>query len=128
MQLERATVAELSPPEGTKTRSASSMRGLADLDALRVVLTGRSVIDSPRLWFPDREAVDDFLRLHAFDTDNPLDLEALDRLRHDAASYLAEHHGYQVPDGYHALPDCHALFLEASLGEGNKEAREGVKK
>src|SRR5687768_12874038 len=89
---------------------------LADLAALRLVLCGESVVDLARLWFADRADVDTFLRLCAFDTDNPIDLERLHELHEEALVYLRDVHEYRVPSQVEELSEIHDLFLLASSG------------
>jgi uncharacterized protein (TIGR04552 family) len=89
---------------------------LADLSALRVVLAGESVVDLPRLFFQDRQAVDTFLRTCGFDTDNPIDLAALREIHHDAVVYLAEQHNYRLPAQVEDLREIHDLFLLSASG------------
>ncbi len=95
-------------------QSGSPSRGLADLATLRLVLSGESFLDHNRCWFPDRTAVDDFLRLHQFDTDNPLDLGRLRELHAEATVYLTETHRYHMPPDVTEVEEIHDLFLAAS--------------
>ncbi len=97
-------------------RDASAIPRLADLAALRVLLTGESVIDGGRAWFRSREAVDEFLRLSGYDTDNPLDMARLQELHEDAVAYMTEVHGYKLPADVEEPADIHDLFLVASFG------------
>jgi uncharacterized protein (TIGR04552 family) len=87
---------------------------LADLAALRILLTGESVVDQTRWWFPDRAAVDDFLRLLGYDTDNSLDVARLEDLHHEAVTYLADIHRYRLPASIESPNEIHDLFLLAS--------------
>lgn len=88
------------------------------LMALRQALRGRSVVDMGRVYFDDRESVDQFLRLHQFDTDNPLDLQALGALHNDAIEYLADTLGLDLGPQLEELVDIHQLFLLASNSVG----------
>ena len=87
---------------------------LANLAALRLVLFGESAVDLPRLWFHDAIAVDDFLRLNGFDTDNPLDLNRLGELHHEATVYLTDVHKYRLPLQIEQPEAIHSLFLAAA--------------
>lgn len=91
---------------------------VADLAALRHVLSGASAIDSARVWFPDAAHVDSFLRLHQFDTDNPIDLARLQQLHHEATTYLTEAHRYRLPRAVEQPESIHALFLAAAHEPG----------
>jgi len=93
-----------------------SARVLAHVAAIRTALQGFSVVDSARVWFPDRAAVDAFLRLHAFDTDNPIDLRRLGDLHHEATVYLADTQRYRLPRDVEQPESIHDLFLHASHG------------
>lgn len=99
-------------------RDASAVRKLSDLAALRVVLTGESVIDSGRAWFRTRNEVDEFLRLSGFDTDNPIDMSRMQELHADALQYLSDVHGYKMPNEIEEPGEIHDLFLLASFGPG----------
>lgn len=100
--------------------SVGSLRGdhgavrLANLAALRMILFGESAIDLPRLWFHDAVAVDDFVRLNGFDTDNPLDLNRLNELHHEATAYLTDVHKYRLPLQIEQPEAIHSLFLAAA--------------
>lgn len=96
---------------------AVSVQGLADLTALKLVLFGESIVDLPRFWFTDRSACDEFLRLCAFDTDNPLDMTRLHELHHEATVYLTDTHRYRLPLQIEQPPEIHDLFLTAAAPE-----------
>jgi uncharacterized protein (TIGR04552 family) len=100
-------------------RDESAVRKLSDLTALRVILTGESVIDGGRGWFRTRDDVDEFLRLSGFDTDNPLDMSRMQELHEDALQYLADTHGYKMPNEIEEPAEIHDLFLTASFGPGH---------
>ncbi len=87
---------------------------IAGLGTLRLLLTGESVVDLQRFWFFSRSAVDRFLRLSQFDTDNPLDLDRLRDLHHQAVVYLTDIHQFQVPETVEQVNEIHDLFLMAS--------------
>ncbi|MEM6929370.1 MAG: TIGR04552 family protein, partial [Myxococcota bacterium] len=62
-----------------------------DVEALRVLLTGDSVIDWRRMVFPDVAAVDRFLATQLIDPEDPHDRERLRYVFNEAISYLEEH-------------------------------------
>lgn len=99
---------------------SSYSRSMADLAALRVILQGESVIDTSRLYFSDRTAVDQFLRLNGYDTDSPMDLERLWSIHQEAVAYLAEIHRYTLPREIEDPNEIHDLFLQASSGGSHK--------
>lgn len=102
--------------------SADTQR-LADLTALKLVLFGESVVDLARFWFSDRSAVDQFLRLTEFDTDNPLDLSRLHELHHEATVYLTDVHRYRLPLQIEQPAEIHDLFLAAASAETHRVQR-----
>src|SRR5206468_3670119 len=70
---------------------------LADLEQMRLILRGGSVVDWFRL---HHNAIDDvraFLALQGGDADDPDDQARLVELRAKAAKYLHDEHGYKIP-------------------------------
>jgi uncharacterized protein (TIGR04552 family) len=98
------------------TYDETTARKLADLAALRIVLTGDSVIDSGRLWFTGRESVDEFLRLSGFDTDSSIDMARIQEIHADAIAYLLDTHDVRMPAELEDPAEMHDLFLIASSG------------
>lgn len=97
-----------------KSRATPAWRG--QLTILRHVLAGESAVDLHRLWLNDRQSVERFLRLHQFDTDNPLDVGRLRDLLHEAVEYLSDAFRFEVPDEVAQPAEIHDLFLTASHG------------
>src|SRR5262245_40913706 len=86
---------------------------LGDVEAVRLLLRGGSVIDWHRLAFSDVAEVDRFLALHEFDPANADDTDRLEELRADAVEYLTRNFSYRIPeDVAHAMP-ARDLFLLA---------------
>ena len=56
---------------------------LGDVEAMRLLLRGSSVIDWHRLSFSDAAEVDRFLRLNEFDPDNADDMDRLEETVED---------------------------------------------
>src|SRR4051794_16384513 len=78
---------------------------LQDLEAMRLLLCGGSVIDWHRLAFHHHAEVSRFLRLNEFDPRRPEDIERLELLREEAVEYLQRNLGYHIPDEVaHQLP------------------------
>jgi uncharacterized protein (TIGR04552 family) len=102
------------PRAAAGAEGAGGAQPLANLAALRLVLAGESAIDLPRLWFTDVAAVDAFIRLHGFDTDNPLDLRRLGELHHEATVYLTDVHRYRLPLQIEQPSTIHELMLAAA--------------
>lgn len=91
---------------------------LADVEAMRLLLRGSSVIDWHRLSFTDGAEVDRFLRLNEFDPDDPNDVDRLEELRADAVEYLTRNFSYRIPDDVaHAMPPRDLFLLASSRGK-----------
>lgn len=95
---------------------------LAELEDVRLILRGGSVVDWYRLRFDTVDDVRRFLALSGADADDPIDLARLDRLRNEAVRYLTEEHGYRITP---ELVTCDAidLFLYASEKRGRRRDR-----
>jgi uncharacterized protein (TIGR04552 family) len=94
--------------------------GLKELERVRLILRGGSIVDWRRLHFRTREEVDRFLRLCCVDLTQRHD-EAWSRsVLADAVEYLRRTFGYRVDDAVARPPELHDLFLCAS---GVKEPR-----
>lgn len=70
---------------------------LEDLEAVRHLLRGGSVIDWHHLDFRDHEDVDRFLRVNGFDPTDADDLARLEELRLEAVEYLANNFDFTIP-------------------------------
>lgn len=92
-----------------------------DIDTLRLMLRGSSVVDWYRLHFKTKEEVDAYIRLNELNPDDPEDGVRLRELQIHALRYLAHHLGYNVPDPV-AEADLRTLLLYAS-GQGRRSAR-----
>src|SRR2546427_11970625 len=69
---------------------------LGDLERMRLILGGGSVIDWRRLHFQSKEEVDHYLRLCLFDPDDPFDRARLQRILDEAVDYLRTSFRYPV--------------------------------
>ena len=87
---------------------------LADVDAVRLMLRGDSVIDWHRLAFADHEEVDRFLRLNEFDPESDDEMARLEELRADAVEYLSRAFAMAIPDEVAEDLPARDLFLVAS--------------
>ena len=91
---------------------------LLDVEALRLVLLGTSVIDWQRLAFTQRSDIDRFLRLCQFDPGSPTDQLWMRGVIDDAVNYLRETFRYRVPSQVAKPDNVQDLFMFASgLGE-----------
>jgi uncharacterized protein (TIGR04552 family) len=91
---------------------------LGDVEAIRLLLRGGSVIDWHRLSFSDHAEVDRFLRLHEFDPENADDMDRVEELRADAVEYLTRNFSYRIPnDVSHDMPARDLFLLASSRGK-----------
>jgi uncharacterized protein (TIGR04552 family) len=91
---------------------------LADVEAMRLLLRGSSVIDWHRLAFTDAAEVDRFLRLNEFDPADGGDVDRLEELRADAVEYLTRNFSYRIPqDVSHGMPARDLFLLASSRGK-----------
>jgi uncharacterized protein (TIGR04552 family) len=100
-------------PEGGAYRPVDAMR-LGDLEVIRLILRGSSVVDWRRLHFRDPGEVDHLLRLNLFDLDDPRDERRLRSILAQAVEYLRRAFGYRVADAVAHPTDLRDLFLLAS--------------
>jgi uncharacterized protein (TIGR04552 family) len=92
--------------------------GIPELEQLRLLLRGGSVIDWRRLNFRAADEVDRFLRLNLFDLDDPRDERRIRSILAQAVEYLRNEFGYRVAAPVASPEDVRDLFLLAS---GTKE-------
>jgi len=88
--------------------------GAGELEVLRLLLRGGSVIDWRRLEYRTLEEVDAFLRLNLFDLDEPRDERRLRTVLAQAVAYLRSAFGYRVAEPVAQPEDVRHLFLLAS--------------
>ena len=87
---------------------------LADVESIRLLLSGHSVIDWHRLAFQDYEEVDRFLRIQEFDPESIEDLNRLEELREEAVEYLTRSFSYRIPEEVSNGMPVRDLLLVAS--------------
>ena len=88
--------------------------GLAELETIRLILRGSSVIDWRRLRFRSAEEVDQFLGLNLFDLSDPRDERRVRAVLAQAVEYLRKAFGYRVADAVAQPADVREIFLLAS--------------
>jgi uncharacterized protein (TIGR04552 family) len=93
---------------------------LGDLERMRLILRGGSVIDWRRLHFHSRDEVDHYLRLCLFEPDDPFDRARLQRILDEAVEYLRTSFRYRVAEEVARPREVQDLFLLAS-GAGEPE-------
>ena len=86
----------------------------SDLEAVRLLLRGDSVVDWHRLQFDDHASVDRFLRLCELDPASDDELGRLEAVRADAVDYLTRVYQMQLTDEVAAEVAARDLFLIAS--------------
>ena len=87
---------------------------LGELEAIRLILRGSSVVDWRRLHFRDAAEVDHFLRLNLFDLDDAADERRMRAILAQAVEYLRRAFGYRVAEAVAEPRDVRDLFLLAS--------------
>lgn len=87
---------------------------LGELEAIRLILRGSSVIDWRGLHFRDAAEVDHFLRLNLLDLGDPRDERRLRSVLAQAVEYLRRAFGYRVAAAVAEPVDVRDLFLLAS--------------
>ena len=84
----------MAPRERLKTLDEFS---LADLEAVRLLLRGDSVIDWHRLNFKDADEIGEFLFAQEFHPDENADRARMNAIKSEAISYLRRHFEYPIP-------------------------------
>jgi uncharacterized protein (TIGR04552 family) len=102
------------PLPGAVSLRALEGMGVAELESLRLLLRGGSVIDWRRLDFRAADEVDRFLRLNLFDLDDPRDERRVRSILAQAVEYLRNEFGYRVAAPVASPADIRELFLLAS--------------
>ena len=87
---------------------------VADLETVRLLLRGDSVVDWHKLNFTDHAAVDRFLRLCELDPSSEAELDRLEAIRADAVDYLTRVYQLALPDEIADEVPARDLFLIAS--------------
>jgi uncharacterized protein (TIGR04552 family) len=87
---------------------------LQDLEAVRLILHGDSVVDWHKLDLDTRDKVDRFLGLHSMDLTEERDQERLRFLFKEAVHYLEEHLSLSFPPDLRDPADVRDVFLQAS--------------
>jgi uncharacterized protein (TIGR04552 family) len=88
--------------------------GLGDVEAVRLILRGNSVIDWHRAAFLDRSEVDRFLGLHLIDVEDQDDRRRLRFVHAEAVNYLEHHLGLHFPEELRKPADVRDIFVLAS--------------
>ncbi len=97
--------------------------GLKELERIRLILRGGSVIEWRRLHFKTWDEVDRFLRLCQIDATRPHDVEWVRTILGDAVEYLRKIFDYRVAAPVSDPDEIHDLFLYASGAKEPKKYR-----
>lgn len=92
---------------------------LHDVESLRLILRGSSVIDWHRLNFDDQEHVRSFIKNHEFDPDDPLDRAYTENIKSQAIAYLRRNYAFAIPKPIETA-SLEELLLIAS-GRGHRQ-------
>ncbi|MBI4508758.1 MAG: TIGR04552 family protein [Deltaproteobacteria bacterium] len=107
--VERSTTGNGSPPH-------DRLEGvtLGDLEALRLLLRGGSVVDWHRLDLRDEQEVDRFLRVNEFQPTSDQDMQRIEHLRSEAVDFLRRSLGFRIPEDVADDLPARDLFLLAA--------------
>lgn len=100
-----------------REREALSL-SLRDVESIRLMLSGGSVIDWQRLNFLSLEEVDRFLALQCLDMGDSDDRERLRYVFNESVAYLEEHMQLRFPSSLRNPEDVREVFLWASQSDG----------
>jgi uncharacterized protein (TIGR04552 family) len=89
---------------------------LADLEALRLILHGDSVIDWRRLDFDSEEATHAFLRSQELEPDDPNDRARMEHVKAESIAYLRRQFDYPIPRPVERATVPEMLVLAAGRG------------
>src|ERR1700759_849009 len=92
---------------------------LGDLEAIRLLLRGGSVIDWHRLNFPSEEEARDLIAAHELSLSDRHAAERVELVRDEAIAFLRRHFDFPVPKPVAAL-DLPGLIMLAS-GSGHRQ-------
>ena len=98
--------------------------GLQELEAVRLILQGNSVIDWHKLDLNDLDAVDSFLRLQLIDPEDADDKTRLRFVFNQSVTYLEEHLGLRFPKDLRDPDDVRQIFIAASTYSGRFRRRQ----
>lgn len=102
------------PPAPPRRRPLAAL----DVDAVRVLLTGTSVVDWPGVRFADHDDVDRYLASMLLDMDDAADQRRLRYVFNEAVSYLEEHLHLKFPAALRSPSDVREVFLLAGHDVG----------
>lgn len=102
----------------TASRLDDHLSTLGDVEAVRLILTGSSVIDWDRAQYTCLEDVDRHLRLLLLEPSDPSAQRRMRFLYQESITYMEEHLGYRIPKKLRRIEDVRQIFLFASDTSG----------
>ncbi len=93
---------------------------LSDLELVRLILRGGSVLDWHLLNFSKSEALG-FCRAHGIDPDSPDDLALYERIKEDAVDYLQESFNFPVPKPVRKATLLQLLTMASDSGNRHRQ-------
>jgi uncharacterized protein (TIGR04552 family) len=117
-------VFQMKPAPGTPGLRPLERMEIAELEALRLLLRGGSVVDWRRLDIRGEDEVTRLLELNLFHLDDPEDERRVRSVLAQAVEYLRTEFGYRVASAVAEPDDVRDLFLlAAGIGEPRKYRR-----
>jgi uncharacterized protein (TIGR04552 family) len=89
---------------------------LSDLEAVRLILRGGSVIDWHRLNFTTDDEIQEFLKSLEVDLNDPIDMHRADSVRDSAVAYLRRNFQFPVPKPVEQATIAELLTLASGTG------------
>jgi len=94
-----------------------------DSSAIRIMLSGESVIDWSRLEFETDTEIDHFIRLQEFHLDQDSDRDHVGKMQREAFMYMEDVLRYHIPEEVKRVEDVRGLLRYASQRTGLKRNR-----
>jgi len=89
---------------------------LADLEAVRLILRGESIIDWHRLNFENEKTARGFIAANEFELEDASDRARIDRLKAEAIEYLRRHFDFPIPKPVENASVLELMLLASSKG------------
>lgn len=103
------------PAPLTDFRSLAELR-LADLEGIRLILRGASVIDWQRLELATEQQVREFLAVHEFDLGDPASRARTEAIKNAAIAYLRRNFDFPIPKPVAQMDVAELLQLASAKG------------
>ncbi len=89
---------------------------VGDLETIRLILHGESVVDWRRLHLQDEQEARELLETQEFHPDEPFDRARLEKIKNEAISYLRRHFDFPIPKPVERASVEELLLLASSRG------------